>query len=109
MRLLKLMAVLGLDGRGFKAGLKEAESGAGKFARGLKSQIAGAFSAAAFTAYAKNVTEAVTRIKDLSEQYRMTTTEVQQTDAALKRQGLQFEDLAGSLNKLAAARREAVE
>jgi len=109
VRLLKLMAVLGLDGRGFRAGLKEAEVGAGKFARGLKSQIASAFSAAAFTAYIKNVTEAVTRIKDLSEQYRITTDEVQQTDAALKRQGLQFEDLAGAMNKLAHARREAVE
>lgn len=109
MRLLKLMAVLGLDGRGFKAGLKEAESGVTKFARGLKGQIAGAFSSAALAAYVKNVTETVTRIKDLSEQYRITSTEVQQADQAMKRQGLTFENLASSLSRLAAARREAVE
>lgn len=103
------MAVLGLDGRGFKAGLKEAEVGVAKFAQGMKGQIAGAFSSAAMLAYMKNVVDAVGRIKDLSEQFRITTDEVQQTDAALKRQGLRFEDLQGVIGKLAAARREAVE
>lgn len=109
MPTLNLTAKIGADGRGFKAGLKETEVAANRWAGNLKGQLATVFSAAAVTAFAKNVADTVGRIKDLGTQYTMTTAEVQRADVALKQNGLQFENLGQAILKLGHARREAVE
>lgn len=106
---LKLEAQLGLNKTGFDAGIKAAGKQIDRFASGIVSSLAGAFSIYAFGGFLKSVTEATNRVKDLSEQYRITTDEVQETDFALQQSGMQFEDLGQSINKLAQARRAAVE
>ena len=109
MPILSLLAKLGIDGRGFKAGLKEAEAATNKFAGNLKTQLAAAFSVAAAGAFVKGLADTVGRIKDLGDQYGITTDEVQKADVALRQNGLQFENLGQSLQKVGQARRDAVE
>lgn len=109
MPILSLMAKIGLDGRGFKAGLKEAEGQARNFGAGLRSQLAAAFSVAAVAGFLKNIADTVGRIKDLADQSRVTTDEMQKIDVALKKNGLTFENFQQVLQKVAAARRKAIE
>lgn len=109
MPVLNLTARLGIDGRGFRAGLKEAEVASNRFARNLKAQLLAVFSVAAMVGFLRGLAETVGRIKDLSEQYSITTDEVQRADVAMKKNGLQFEMLGQSLQKLGSARREAAE
>lgn len=109
MPTLNLTAKLGVDGRGFKAGLKEAEVAGNRFAGNLKAQLGAIFTVAAVTGFAKGVSDTVGRIKDLSDQYQVTTAEVQKSDVALKKNGLQFEQLGAAILKMGQARRQAVE
>ena len=59
MNILKLAAQLVLDGKGFKAGLKEAEVSANRFgnnvAKDIKSKLAGAFGVGALVYGAKKL------------------------------------------------------
>lgn len=109
MAILSLIARLGLDGTGFQQGLRKAEGMGARFAGSLKSQLAGAFSAAAVMQFARSVVEHVNRIKDLSEQYQVTTDEVQRLDFAAKQSGMTFEEVGAALIKLGAARQDAAE
>jgi hypothetical protein len=109
MPILELKAKVGLDGRGFKAGMRELESATNHFAGSVRAQLAAAFSVAAATGFLRNISETVSRIKDLSDQYGITTDEVQKADVALKKNGLQFENLGHSMQRISSARREAVE
>lgn len=98
-----------LDGSGFQRTMKGIRSHAASELGGLKSQIAGAFTIGAIVNFGKHLEQTVGRIKDLSEQYRVTTDEVQQVDFATKQSGLSFEDFGTALDKLAQTRRNAVE
>lgn len=109
MPVLELKAKLGVDGRGFRAGLKEAEAIGSRFAGSLKTQLAAAFSVAAAASFLKNLADTVGRVKDLADQYSITTDEVQRADVALRKNGLQFENLGHSIQRIGAARRDAVE
>lgn len=92
---LKLMAELGLDGSGFERGLS-------RLSGSLKGRIAGLFTVAA-------ITSTVGRIKDLSEQFNVTTEEMQRLDFAAKQNSLSFEDVGTSLVRLGNARRNAAQ
>ncbi len=111
MSVLSLVAKLLLDGTGFKAGMREAEKTAQKFGnntlRDVKRSIAGAFSVAAVTAFAKSVIETGSRIQDLSDQFHVSVEEVQRLDFAAMQSGSTFEDWANALVKIGKARKAA--
>lgn len=107
MALLSLVAKLGLNTTGFDQGLSKAGKQASAFGSGLKTVLAGAFSVAAITGFVKGIADTVGRIKDLSEQFGVTTDEVQNIDYAMKQSGMSFEDFGAAMNKLGPARREA--
>lgn len=109
MPILNLTAKIGADGSGFKAGLKELGTAVNQFAGNLRGQLTAAFGVAGTAAFLKDLAETVSRIKDLADQYGITTDEVQRADVALHKNGLQFENLGRSIQKVGAARREAVE
>lgn len=109
MALLSLVAKLGLDKTGFEQGLNSATNRVNAFGSSLKATLAGAFSVAAVTAFLRSMEQTIGRIKDLSEQFAVTTDEVQNVDFALKQSGLAFEDLASAMARMGQARREAVE
>lgn len=105
----ELKGKVSLDGRGVSHTLGRIKGEMASFASGAKSLMGGIFTGAALVGWTKSVRDAVTRIKDLSEQFRITTDEVQQSDYALEQSGLKFENLGTALNRLFSARREAVE
>jgi hypothetical protein len=107
MALLSLVAKLGLDKSGFEQGLSQAGKKAASFGSGLKATLAGAFGAGAMVAFVKGIADTVGRIKDLSEQFGVTTDEVQNIDYAMKQSGMSFEDFGNAMNKLGPARKEA--
>lgn len=113
MNILKLIAQLTLDGTGFKAGLKEAEVAANKFANSigseLKGQLATAFGAGALIAFVKDALHSTAALKDLAEQSHMTTDEVQYATEAAKDMGLEFSDVAQAERQFNQQRREAAE
>jgi phage-related protein len=107
MALLSLVAKLGLDKTGFEQGLSKAGKQASQFGSSLKTTLAGAFGATAMIAFAKGIADTTGRIKDLSEQFGVTTDDVQNIDYAMKQSGMSFEDFGAAMNKLGPARREA--
>jgi hypothetical protein len=109
MALLSLVAKLGLDKSGFEQGLDSASKRVSAFGSGLKATLAGAFSLAAISAFVRDLNQTIGRIKDLSEQFAVTTNEVQNVDFALKQSGMAFEDFGQAMNKMGQARRDAVE
>lgn len=109
MATLSLIARLGLNKSGFDAGISAATKQVTNLGSDLKGALAGAFSIAAVTAFVRSINEATGRIKDLSEQFGITTEEVQRADFALKQSGLAFEDLGTAMLKIGQSRKEAVE
>lgn len=109
MGLLSLIVRIGADGRQFRAGLREASQEASRWSNQLRSQIAGAFSAAAFIGFFRSIEQTASRIKDLSNQFDISTDDVQRFDHALRKDGLSAEDLGQALIRLGQARRKAVE
>lgn len=106
MALNNLLVQLGLNTSGYEQGLNKASGLAGKFAGDLKAQLAGAFTVGAITNFARSVMTSVERMKDLSEQFNISTDDVQRFDYFAKRNGLSMEDFAGGLLKLANLRRD---
>lgn len=69
----------------------------------LSHHLGGAFSIGALVAFGEHLKEAYVRIKDLSEQYGISTDKIQELDFAAAHSGLTFEDIAKPLthvNKL---------
>lgn len=92
---LKLLAEIGLDGSGFERGLSRLGSS-------LKGRLAGLFTTAV-------ITGTVGRIKDLADQFNVTTEEMQKLDAAAKQNALSFDNVGAALVRLGQARRDAAE
>lgn len=113
MNILKLIAQLTLDGRGFKAGIREAQSIGKGFANNLagsiKGELAAVFGAGALVAFAKNALSSTAALKDMAEQSRMTTTEVQEMTAAAANASLEWNDVAAAERQFSQRRREAAE
>lgn len=107
-RILQLTAKLGIDGRGFKAGLKEGEVAANRFAGNLKSRIAAAFSVAAVAAYAKVTAAYASKIHDMAQAHRVSTERLQEFDYAAQQNGTSLEKLVDVQKKLAKARADAL-
>lgn len=111
MGLFSILGRLGLDTSDFQAGLKRAESSAtgfaGRVGKDIKSQLAGAFSAAAAAAIAKKFIDQVDNIANLADAYDMSTESVQRYMEAAERNGVAVEQLIQSTVKLNEARQKA--
>lgn len=111
-RIVSLLAKINLDGSGFQQGVRKVGHEMDKLgysAGTLQHMLAGAFSFYALERAAHHVVSAVSRFKNLAEQMNISTDEAQTFDAAAMHSGQTLEDLAGPLNKLAAARKSAAE
>lgn len=106
---IELKGKVSLDGSGFDRVLAGMRKHGQKFASDLKSQVASVFTVAATIQMARALTDHVERIKDMSEQYQVTTKEVQQMDIAMAKTGLRFEDFGAGLIKFGELRRKAGE
>src|SRR5262245_453523 len=104
MGLLSLIARLGLDKSGFNAGLTAANKQVSKFGGALKSQLAGAFSAAAVIAYTKHLIDFGSKINDTATKLGVGTKELQEYTYAAQQNGAELEDVAKAFKALSAAR-----
>lgn len=110
---LHLKGKLDLDGSGWgraarKAG-EDIEHLNSKQLSGLKESIAEAFTIGAIVEFGHALVENVTHIKDMAEQFGMSTNEVQELQAAALKVGLAFEDVGRAYEKFATFRRAAGE
>ena len=91
---LNLYAKFGMDGTGFNKGAEKIKSKAagmkrsiGKSFDGLKGQIAGALAIGALSAASKETMDWGARVRDLAQQFGVTTDFVQKMDYAFKQTG----------------------
>lgn len=91
-----LMARLGLDTAGFKAGLKEAHSAFSQ----LAGRIGVGLSVAGITAYTKGIAEYGARVSDLGKRYQVSTDAIQKFGNAAEQNGSSLEGMAKGFNKL---------
>lgn len=92
---LSVTAKLGLDGKGFEAGLNR-----------IKGQIAAAFSIGAIAAFSKEVIEFGSNIKDMSQRLGISTDSVQELGYAARQSGADIDQVAVGLEKIAKAQEE---
>jgi hypothetical protein len=113
VNILKLAAMLTLDGTRFKAGMREAESAATGFGKRLggaiTGQLAAAFGAGALVAFAKDALTSTANLKDMAEQIHVSTDEIQRLIVAGKDFGIEFSDIAAAERQFNQNRKEAVE
>lgn len=111
--LLKMMAEMGLNIAPFQKGLQQAKQSAATQGNNIGQAFAGTinryFGVAALTAFGASMVRRIDEIKDLSEQFNLTTDEVQKFGAAFENSGLQVSDAGAAIDRLNKARREAVE
>jgi hypothetical protein len=96
MSLLRFVASMTLDNTNFMAGLKQAESGS----VALGNKLATVFGTAAVIAYAREVIGLAGNIKDLSEQFGLTTDSVQELQKVAADAGTKFEQYGQILIKI---------
>lgn len=111
--MIEVRGKLELDGSGWEATMRRAEKGVtnlGNEALGaLKGQIAAAFAVGAVEEFIRRTVESVYKIKNLSEQFDLSTDQVQKYSRAAEHVGLQFEDVGRAIDKLGKTRKEAGE
>ena len=103
----EILARLGLNATGFQSGLKRAESSGAAFAKTIKTQLAGAFTAAAAVQFVRSVHGAMDALGDLSDQSGLTVKDLQEFQAVAGKSGLDVNPLIQFIEKLREARREA--
>lgn len=111
MPLLSLIGRLGLDTSGFEGGLKKADSAATGFAASVHQKLGATLGAVFSVAYVeqwiRKVHDAQTEVAQLAKQYSVTTDEVQLLQKAAGRLHLEFNDVAGAIERVNKARAEA--
>lgn len=100
MALINILARLGIDSTSYQAGLKKAESAASAAGRVMRSHLAQAFTVAAVSKLANDVSKLAGRIKDSAEQFGLTRRETQEMMRVAEDSGVSFEMLAQSINKV---------
>lgn len=108
MSILKLAALLTLDGRGFKAGIKEAQSLSSRFAGDAKKQLTGAFGYAALSYAAKQMVDYASKIQDTSTALDISSNALQEQLHWLQQNSGTIEDLIAAYKGLAKARAAAL-
>ncbi len=110
---IKIQGELSLDGSGWESTLRKAAGLTNDFAEHnlghLKAAIIGAFSIGAIEAFAHSMLEFGKDIKQLSEQFDISTDEVQKLQIAAIKTGLEFNNFGTALVKVGRARKEAAE
>ena len=111
MGILSMLVKLGVDSTQFEMGIKRAQSASEKFGSSFKSavttKVGAALSVAAITGFAKELTGLSDEIKDLSEQFNLTTDEIQRLQILSGDTGISFEKLTSVLLKFEEARLKA--
>jgi len=77
--------------------------------QGVGSTIARVFAAQKLLQFGKHIVENAGHIKDLAEQFNITTDEVQRLENSAQDTGLAFDDMGQALTKLGAARKDAAQ
>jgi hypothetical protein len=111
------MAMLGLNASNFRAGLNQAQSMArsagnrigSSLGGAISGQLAGFASAAALTAFAKNLVDTAGHIVDLAGRTGMSTAALQEWDYALKQSGASIDGAVPFFEKLIASRKKALQ
>ncbi len=106
MPILRLVGQLGLDKTGFDAAMTAANKQVASFGSGLKGQLAGAFGAVAFVAFAKSVIETGDALDELSERLGISVGQAQEFSLAAKLGGSDADFFAVRFEKLRAALRK---
>jgi hypothetical protein len=91
-----LMARLGLDTSGFKAGMKDAHSSFQSLVRTMGVGL----SAAGVAGYSREIAEYAARVEGLSKAYRVSTTDVQRWGNAADKNNSSMEEVTRGLGKL---------
>jgi hypothetical protein len=107
-----LRAKLSLDGSDYLNTINRAKAANTSLSQNLHSvgsTIARVFAAQKMLQFGKYVVENAGHIKDLGEQFGITTDEVQRLQNAAQDTGLEFDDMGQALTKLGAARKDAAQ
>lgn len=109
MGLFSLIFTLGVDRKPLEKGLKEAKNNVSSFGDEVKGTLAKAFAIGAIGAYAKTLVDAAGKLADLSARAGISTTALQEIDFAAKQSGSSMEDFVDVLQKVAKARKAALD
>ena len=92
---LKIMAKLGLDGKGFKAGAEQAKQAAGKMKRHIVgefkatgAQFAGMFASSYIQEQIRETADYAAQVRDLANTYGMSTEHIQKLGFASTQSGI---------------------
>lgn len=111
MATFSLKAMLGLDGKGFKAGIssagKQVDSFAGKMSS-VKNQLAGAFSAVAIANYSKEVVNLASHISDIAGQTGMSVSSWETISRVAGDAGVNIAKVENSMLKVRQSQYEAL-
>ena len=108
MPILTLLARLGLDGRMFKSGIRDAKKEVQDFGKDLKRYVAGAFTAAAMIEASRRTVQFGGAIADLNKRTGASKKALQEQLYAAEQNGAGLEDLTHAYKDLAASRVEAL-
>lgn len=97
---LSLIAKLGLDGKGFQAGLAKANRDTRNFASGIKRQFVGMFGVAAIGVAIKRATDYADEINNLSRRLGVTSKALQEFNYAANLSGSDLKTVATSLQRV---------
>jgi hypothetical protein len=105
---LKLMAELGLDGSGFEAGFKRAESMAHGVAEGLKGFVIQAVGVLTVEAAISKTVETAKELVETSKRLAVAPEQLQVLRQAAKQSGVELGELASAFEKIDIARQKAL-
>tara|TARA_X000001382_G_scaffold129259_1_gene120800 strand:+ start:1042 stop:2358 length:1317 start_codon:yes stop_codon:yes gene_type:complete len=97
---LSLIAKLGLDGKGFQAGLAKANRDSRNFASGIKRQFVGMFGVAAIGVAIKRATDYADEINNLSRRLGVSSKALQEFNYAANLSGSDLKNVATSLQRV---------
>ena len=97
---LNLIAKLGLDGKGFQAGLAKANRDTRNFASGIKRQFVGMFGVAAIGVAIKRATDYADEINNLSRRLGVSSKALQEFNYAANLSGSDLKTVATSLQRV---------
>ena len=97
---LNLIAKLGLDGKGFQAGLAKANRDTRNFAGGIKRQFVGMFGVAAIGVAIKRATDYADEINNLSRRLGVSSKALQEFNYAANLSGSDLKTVATSLQRV---------
>src|SRR3990172_5812845 len=108
MPIIKIMSQLGMDGRGFRSGLQQAENTAKGFVRKVGGYFAGMFSIAVIGRAINQAVKNASRIEDMSRSLGLSVEQFQEMEFAASQTGASMETVGMAIKKIAQAQQEAL-